>query len=769
MVTYKHNEPYYELHLSQLPEDTVRVLSFQGEEHISRLFVYSFELLSNDPELDSSSILNKKATFVMNRGDEEPIKIHGIISKFEQRGRTPNYVSYYAVLIPKMWRLTLTYLSEIYQKMDVQKIVTQVLKNSGFSGTDYKFNLDESYPELEYIVQYRETNFNFINRRMEHFGIFYYFDHQDDNDVIVFTDSNDLLPAIEQQEDIYYNPNKDPLSEKETISELICQANVVTGLVRLKDYNYCFPSRDLKVESQIDQDSPGMYYEYGDHFKDTKEGDFLAKVRNEEILSNSKIFKGKSDCRLFRAGFKFKMGEHYKEDWNNPEYILTKVLLRGTQHGLFAVLPESKKVMQTFENYFEAIPINVEYRPPRVTSIPRLYGIMNSVTQAAQGEKYAYIDDQGRYRLKMPFDLSDTSADEASQLVRLASPHAGAGHGMHFPQHAGVEIAWSCIDGNLDRPIGVGTVPNPSTSSPVNNSNKSNNILNTSSGNTLEMQDAGGSEQITLATPYANTVLSLGAPNDSGEGEGILLSTEADLTINVKGDRKMTIDEDDIVSIGEDRKINIGGDKKESVEGDEIIKIKGDKSRTVKGNVKAKTGGNHSLEVKKNISTKAKGNIKASSAKNITTGAKKNIVVGAKKDIKVNANKKIAIGAKKDIMMKTKKNLKVSTKKNTNFLVTKHFNVVSKKKVAIVAKDKLIIKSNKQIVLKCGSGSITMKQDGSIKIKAMKIQIQGQTDLKMKALKITSQASVSNKIKGAMVNVEARGINTIKGSLVKIN
>jgi uncharacterized protein involved in type VI secretion and phage assembly len=56
MVTYKHNEPYYELNLSELPEKTVHVLSFQGEEEISRLFKYRIDLISKDPELDPKDI-----------------------------------------------------------------------------------------------------------------------------------------------------------------------------------------------------------------------------------------------------------------------------------------------------------------------------------------------------------------------------------------------------------------------------------------------------------------------------------------------------------------------------------------------------------------------------------------------------------------------------------------------------------------------------------------------------------------------------------------
>ena len=144
MVEYKYNEPYYKIKFTELEEDKLRILAFEGEEKISELYEYRFELISEDPEIDPGKILNKKATFILTRGDEDPIKISGIISLFEQRGRTPDYVSYYAVLVPKLWRLNLTFRNEVYQKLNVEKIVTQVLKDSGLAGEDYKFDLKSS-------------------------------------------------------------------------------------------------------------------------------------------------------------------------------------------------------------------------------------------------------------------------------------------------------------------------------------------------------------------------------------------------------------------------------------------------------------------------------------------------------------------------------------------------------------------------------------------------------------------------------------------------
>jgi type VI secretion system secreted protein VgrG len=146
-----------------------------------------------------------------------------------------------------MWRLELNFQSRVFQNMNIEQMITEVLETAEFAGEDFEFKLNETYPDIEFAVQYRETDFNFVNRRLEHFGIFYYFEHRDDNDVIVFTDVNDNLPAIETEDDISYNPNKDPLSEKETISRFTYQGQVVTGKTQLKDYNYQTPSKELSI------------------------------------------------------------------------------------------------------------------------------------------------------------------------------------------------------------------------------------------------------------------------------------------------------------------------------------------------------------------------------------------------------------------------------------------------------------------------------------------------------------------------------------------
>ena len=78
----------------------------------------------------------------------------------------------------------------------------------------------------------------------------------------------------------------------------------------------------------------------------------------------------------------------------------------------------------------------------------------------------------------------------------MATPYAGGASsqglsdaGMHFPLRAGVEVALTFVDGDPDRPVIVGTVPNPLTMSPVTSDNATKNVIRTGGGNEIDIDD----------------------------------------------------------------------------------------------------------------------------------------------------------------------------------------------------------------------------------------------------------------------------------------
>ncbi|AUX21280.1 uncharacterized protein SOCEGT47_017610 [Sorangium cellulosum] len=107
----------------------------------------------------------------------------------------------------------------------------------------------------------------------------------------------------------------------------------------------------------------------------------------------------------------------------------------------------------------------------------------NAVRQRAR------IDPTGRYTVQFHFDTAAGGGAKASRPVRMAQPHAGPGYGMHFPVKPGTEVLLGFIDGDPDRPIILGAIPNESAPSPVTASNARVNQIRTVSGIVVELDD----------------------------------------------------------------------------------------------------------------------------------------------------------------------------------------------------------------------------------------------------------------------------------------
>ena len=103
---------------------------------------------------------------------------------------------------------------------------------------------------------------------------------------------------------------------------------------------------------------------------------------------------------------------------------------------------------------------------------------------------YAQIDGQGRYKVRMPFDSGGAqgrqgvAVDPDGAALRRARATART-----HPLHKGTEVLLAHIDGDPDRPIIVGAVPNPHTREPVDEHERDAVGHQTASGIRIEMED----------------------------------------------------------------------------------------------------------------------------------------------------------------------------------------------------------------------------------------------------------------------------------------
>jgi type VI secretion system secreted protein VgrG len=121
------------------------------------------------------------------------------------------------------------------------------------------------------------------------------------------------------------------------------------------------------------------------------------------------------------------------------------------------------------------------------------------------------LNQYGQYKVQMLYDLSDKRANKGSAWLRMASPYAGNGHGMHFPLLKGTEVLIGFSGGDPDQPLILGAVANSENPNVVVNSNSQNNGIRSVSGNMIAMNDSSLGRGITMYSPSGSAYFTLGA------------------------------------------------------------------------------------------------------------------------------------------------------------------------------------------------------------------------------------------------------------------
>ncbi|MBN2254120.1 MAG: type VI secretion system tip protein VgrG [Deltaproteobacteria bacterium] len=508
----------FEFRSQVLEEDTFAVVRFKGTEGLSRYYEFEIDLVSQEPEIDMTEVLKNPATFTILR-DDGNIPFHGILTDFEQLHEIDGYVFYRAVLVPKLWWLSLTYHNQVLLNKSVPHMIEGVLKDGGLTSLDVEFKLEKEYPEWDYICQYGESHLNFVSRWMEREGIYYYFEQGDSSEKVIVTDEKASHGEMNEGATMYYSPPS-ALGEshrEEIINAFICRQTMLPKTLRLRDYNYETPSMEITGSAEVSPNGRGEIYIYGEHFRTPKEGNALAKIRAEEYLCRERRFHGESTIPYIRPGYLFDLEDHYRSDVNR-KYLTVEIEHEGNQAayliaGIRKDLHDADR-KPYYRNSFVAIHSDVQFRPPLKTPKPRFYGTLNARIDSAGTGKYAELDDQGRYKVKLPFDESGRTNGKASAFFRMAQPYAGTDHGMHFPLHKGTEVLLTFTDGDPDRPIIAAAVPNPETPSQVTSADQSMSKITTAGGNKIHIEDQEGKERILMHTPNQNTWMRMGAPND---------------------------------------------------------------------------------------------------------------------------------------------------------------------------------------------------------------------------------------------------------------
>ncbi|MBJ9941708.1 type VI secretion system tip protein VgrG [Burkholderia multivorans] len=517
----------YELKLAPQPAPT-SVLKFTGRDGVSELYRYDIEFTSPVSGIPMDQVVGRPAKFIIAPVDPNmdylrkmfgenaekfskmppAYTIHGVITEFDEFATTADQTHYRVRLEPTLADLNRGATSRLFQKQSVEEILTVTLRHYGYrAGVDFMFQLRGKYKRHEYVTQYHETTFAFIQRLCAQEGIWFRWEQKKDHAALVFGDDLDAY-ARKQRTVPYRRDSGLESSGTDAIKTLEKRTRRVPEAVRLHDYNHRQAGVSLLVEenaARADKSTNGMDYRWGEHYETPEEGRQIARRRHEEYLATQVTFKGTGNPFWLEAG----------------EVMRVDPVPADAKHGIFITAVESSGGRsQSYWVTFEGIPSDRVYRMP-IASIKRpvIDGILPARITSPGDYKYAYLTEQGWYVIKLPFDLDEWSPGGTSRPVRFAKPYSGDNYGHHFPLIDGAEVAIVFTDGHPDRPVIIGAMHDSLHPDLVNSLNHTRNLIVTAAGNTQRMEDKEGVEHIHLMTPHQTSELNLGHMVDSDRNE----------------------------------------------------------------------------------------------------------------------------------------------------------------------------------------------------------------------------------------------------------
>lgn len=502
---------------SALADGELEVLSVEGAEGISRLYRLELELQTAgaalpfpsdqvDALLAERCVVElaqdvKKSARSENEGVMEH-RFHGVLSELEvgsvdQAPGEQARIRYRAVLVPRLWYLTRNVRTRLFQDLSVPEIIQHVLTESGLEADDLQLDLEEEHPKREYVLQYKESDFQFLSRLAEDEGIFFFFDQTPDREVVVFADHREAFPPYSLLQsidgDAYAHVHYDPRASVDSapgIASLIRRYKKPLAAVVVHDYDYTQPETPIHEVGPVLASGAGIFHHYleGAEYTrtDTAPADPLpeqaarvALIRAQErALERETIHAGSTALGLF-SGYTFELESHFDDALvfasSSPErrhaYLVT-----GARFvvGLSDAVQAAAGVNTLgFKAELTVVNLANPYRPPRETPRPVVAGLLTAKVADLVKSTGAEIDDHGQYSLVLNVETVGAPNLKGTTVrrFRMAKPFAGASYGMHFPLHVGSEVLLAHLGGDPDRPIIIAAVPNHTQQTPVDASN----------------------------------------------------------------------------------------------------------------------------------------------------------------------------------------------------------------------------------------------------------------------------------------------------------
>ncbi|WP_134943223.1 type VI secretion system tip protein VgrG [Pseudomonas syringae] len=529
------------------PEQELLLESFRGTEGLSRAYQFDLLLVCQDSGVELKSMMGQHVVIEIELADGSPRYIAGYLTRFASGGSDGGMAKYTATLNPWFSMLKNRFDTRIFQGNTVEEVVTQVFAMcTAFS--KHQFRLSKPLKRYTYITQYRESDFNFVQRLLEEEGMFYYFEHTaEGHTMIICDDSTTLVPLPEQPQIRFHSASVTETAD--SITDWNGDRRLQSGKMAVQTFDYRQPNNRLPVtmnslNQQGDVENFEVYDFPGQYTHGTyDEGEALLRLRVEALELRGKSFRGASNCRAMKPGYTFELLQHYDHDQGSPEdrqFLL--VLIDSEGHNNYLNGQQA-----SYRNTFSCVRKKIVFRPQLTTNRSVISGPHTAIVVGPPGEEI-FTDELGRVKIQFHWDRKGEHNDKSSCWVRVAQSGASGGFGSIQIPRVGDEVVVVFLDGNPDRPLVMGSLYNSQNTPPWSlpaNKTQSGFLTRSAKGdggtaNFFRFEDKAGAEQV-------------------------IMHAERNMDTEIELDEKH--------EVGNNRKVTVGGTNTEIIQKDTVTNV----------------------------------------------------------------------------------------------------------------------------------------------------------------------------------------------------
>jgi type VI secretion system secreted protein VgrG len=444
-------------------DDVLVIKSFSGYEGLGEPFEIQIEALSKQENIDFDKLLGQACSITLNTYERKQRFFCGVLTNARwvgsEVGDQQTYSVYRMVLRPWFWLLNHTANCRIFLDNTVKEIIEQVFTDFGFSsGTDFKFRTTGNYDKIKYCVQYRESDFAFVSRLMEQYGIYYYFEHKDKRHTMVLADSRASHSPVEDLPKVNYHAQLVGYRRVEQqIDSWVSDRRFCTGKFELNDYDYLKPPKKLRASKETSElyvRSRWEVYDYPGKYEDQDKGEQFAQFRLEAEQALDRRRNAGGDAPSLFAGGLVTLEKH-PTSAENKEYLI----VRASHHfGNQSYGSSAEGDEPGYNGTYELLPSDRPFRTVPLTPKPRIHGIQTAKVVAKKGEDKEEIstDEHGHIWVQFYWDREP----KKSCPIRVAQSWASKQWGEQFIPRIGMEVVVEFLEGDPDRPLVTGCVYN---------------------------------------------------------------------------------------------------------------------------------------------------------------------------------------------------------------------------------------------------------------------------------------------------------------------